>query len=289
MSCSTCLRPHRRYPSSQSRSAMERAPHRRCQGISMCSPRRGQRTLRAALQRERLGGLERSWRGHHQHARCGVPQPIGARCVRSRSGQRALDPTLQRQRLDRVDQSRWILSTAPAVVSSAPNTLDVFAAARTKRCTPATSTEVPGAAGRIWVASSRQRRPPPRQTRGRSVCSQRSGQRTLGHFYNVGWSNWVGLGGVLTTAPGAASRNAGELDVFARGQANDLWSRTTSSVGSGGGWVSLGGVIASPPAAVSANPGTVQVFARGQDAALWANSNAGGGFAGWCNLGGVIL
>ena len=39
----------------------------------------------------------------------------------------------------------------------------------------------------------------------------------------TGWSGWEDLGGVLTSAPAAASWQPNRLDVFAKGQNNALW------------------------------------------------------------------
>ena len=59
--------------------------------------------------------------------------------------------------------------------------------------------------------------------------------------------------------PGAASAAPGQIDVFARGADDALWTRHFD--GSGwGGWSSLGGVLNSTPAAASANPNQLDVF-----------------------------
>jgi hypothetical protein len=85
---------------------------------------------------------------------------------------------------------------------------------------------------------------------------------------SLGWSDWEGLGGGITTAPAPVSWGPGHLDVFARGGDNALWHKWwTGSAWSG--WESLGGGITTAPAPVSWGPGHLDVFARGGDNALW--------------------
>ena len=107
-------------------------------------------------------------------------------------------------------------------------------------------------------------------------------------FDGVSSNDWVGLGGILSTAPGAASRSPGTYDVFARGNDNAVWRRTRDNGGHWSDWNSLGGLITSPPAAVSADPGAVTVVARGIDDALWVSNDGGGGVRWWSSLGGVL-
>ena len=102
-----------------------------------------------------------------------------------------------------------------------------------------------------------------------------------------GWSRWESLGGVLTTAPAAASWQPNRLDVFAGGTGNSLYhiwwdgSRWSS-------WESLGGTITSAPAAVSWGPNRIDVFARGTDNALWHIWWDGNRWSEWESLGGSL-
>jgi hypothetical protein len=65
-------------------------------------------------------------------------------------------------------------------------------------------------------------------------------------YYNEtgSWSNWISLGGVLTSSPGATSPAKGVIDVFVRGSDGALWQREYSN-GAWGSWTSLGGQIPS--------------------------------------------
>jgi hypothetical protein len=58
------------------------------------------------------------------------------------------------------------------------------------------------------------------------------------------------------------------LEVFARGQNNELLLRTWDGT-RWSGWQSLGGVITSDPAAVSWGGNRLDVFAKGQNEHLW--------------------
>jgi hypothetical protein len=87
--------------------------------------------------------------------------------------------------------------------------------------------------------------------------------------------------------PGAASADTGQIDVFARGQDDALWTRHLD--GSGWReWASLGGIVTSAPAAASRGAGLVDVFARGQDNALWTRQFDGSSWSEWSNLGGIL-
>ena len=86
--------------------------------------------------------------------------------------------------------------------------------------------------------------------------------------FNGGWwSAWQSLGGVLNSAPTAASWGNGRLDVFALGTDNALHHRAFD--GQWHGWENHGGVLTSAPSVASWGPGRLDVFARGLDNALW--------------------
>jgi hypothetical protein len=65
------------------------------------------------------------------------------------------------------------------------------------------------------------------------------------HQTASGWSNWQSLGGILTSAPGAAADMTdqfGRLNVFARGTNGVIWYRVFGA-GKWGPWTSLGGAV----------------------------------------------
>ncbi len=110
------------------------------------------------------------------------------------------------------------------------------------------------------------------------------------HFGGTVWGPWVNLGGMLASGPGAVAHD-GQIDVFARGVDDALWTRTYN--GSWGSWQRVdragmpGGVtIASAPAAVSPAAGQVLVTVRGSDDRLWQLANDGSGWGDW-NLAGL--
>jgi hypothetical protein len=102
-----------------------------------------------------------------------------------------------------------------------------------------------------------------------------------------GWSRWESLGGVLTTAPAAASWQPNRLDVFAGGTDNSL-NHTWWDGRAWSGWESLGGELTSAPAAVSWEPNRIDAFARGTDNALWHIWWDGQRWSNWESLGGVL-
>ena len=183
-----------------------------------------------------------------------------------------------------------ILTSAPAVVSRAPGTLDVFVA---------------GVDRALWHrhfdGSQLGRMGLPRRHPRRSSRCRVGGTGDLG-----GVRSWAGrrtVGSNIRRSElervvharrhphhGTRSRQSqpGTYDVFVRGNDNAVWQRTRDSGGQWGGWTTLGGLITSPPAAVSADPGAVTVFARGIDDALWVSNDGGGGVRWWSSLGGVL-
>jgi hypothetical protein len=87
--------------------------------------------------------------------------------------------------------------------------------------------------------------------------------------------------------PGAVSAGPGELDVFARGVDDRVWTRHFDGT-SWSGWSSLGGIATSAPAAASRGPGGIDLFVRGTDNALWTRSFDGASWSAWSSLGGVL-
>jgi peptidoglycan hydrolase-like protein with peptidoglycan-binding domain len=106
-------------------------------------------------------------------------------------------------------------------------------------------------------------------------------------IYGSRRGGWESLGGIITSAPDAASWAANRLDVFARGTDNALWHRWWDG-SAWRGWESLGGVITSNPGAVSWGSNRIDVFARGTDNALWHRWWDGNAWRGWESLGGVL-
>jgi len=100
----------------------------------------------------------------------------------------------------------------------------------------------------------------------------------------AGWSSWASLGGPtsgqIASDPAVASRESGELNVFARGNDGAIWHRARTASG-WGAWQSLGGVWASNPASVSPTSGQLQVFAVDDEQYLWTNHWTPSGWSGW--------
>ena len=102
-----------------------------------------------------------------------------------------------------------------------------------------------------------------------------------------GWSRWESLGGVLTTAPAAASWQPNRLDVFAGGTDSSLY-HTWWDGRAWNGWESLGGVLTSGPAVSSKGPNNLDVFVKGTNDILYKRSWNGSRWGDWENLGGTI-
>ncbi len=173
--------------------------------------------------------------------------------------------------------SKWenlggLLSSDPAVASSAPGSLDVF---------------VRGPFAHLWHRSfdgytwsdwedlgGNLKSEPAAVSRkpGQLDVFARGTDDALWHLScdGMGWSSWRSLGGVLTSGPGVAcSPDRGRLDVFVRGVGNTLWHMMgTPKHGSfqWTPWENLGGSpFASSPAAVSWAHDRIGVFVRGTD------------------------
>jgi hypothetical protein len=99
---------------------------------------------------------------------------------------------------------------------------------------------------------------------------------------------WVSLGGVATSAPGAASRGATTADVFVRGTDGgmwrDFWNGTMWT-----GWAPYGGGLTSGPGAVSWDSNRIDVFVRGTDNQMWHKWWDGTAWRGWEPLGGQLV
>ncbi len=94
---------------------------------------------------------------------------------------------------------------------------------------------------------------------------------------------------VVDDNPSAASRGAGQVSVFLRGQAGDLQYSELS----GGGftpWASLGGIISSGPGSAGRSASITDVLARGTDNGMYHQAFVvGTGWSGFNALGGALL
>jgi hypothetical protein len=113
------------------------------------------------------------------------------------------------------------------------------------------------------------------------------------HFDGTVWGPWVNLGGMLASGPGAVAHD-GQIDVFARGVDEALWTLTYRNDNwerrpdGSYNWqrVELQGMpegvtIASAPAAVSPAAGQVLVIVRGSDDRLWQLAYDGSSWGDW--------
>lgn len=98
------------------------------------------------------------------------------------------------------------------------------------------------------------------------------------------WHCCDNLGGNIIGDPEITSWGSGRLDVFARGNNNELWHRYYAS-NAWSSWQSLGGALTSGPGAVSRASDRVDVVARGSnnsvvhwawDGTGWKSDNLGG-------------
>ncbi|HSS49938.1 MAG TPA: hypothetical protein VLX28_13460 [Thermoanaerobaculia bacterium] len=96
------------------------------------------------------------------------------------------------------------------------------------------------------------------------------------------WSNWISLGGNLTSHPSAVSTGPNRLDVVARVAGNTIEQWWWES----GTWhtFNLGCCFSSAPSISSGAPGWLDVYARGEDNALW-HRWWHGGWSSWERLG----
>src|SRR5450756_2404208 len=101
------------------------------------------------------------------------------------------------------------------------------------------------------------------------------------------WTGWQSLGGIVTSAPSAASWGPNRADVFALGQDHGLWHRWWDGA-AWGGWESLGGLLTSAPSVVSWGPNRLDIVAVGGDNAVWHKWWDGTAWGGWESLGGVV-
>ena len=104
----------------------------------------------------------------------------------------------------------------------------------------------------------------------------------------AGLSAPVSLGGALRGGPAVAARPGGQLEAFARGTDDLLYTSVRSGPGSWSAWRRLGGVLSGRPAVAPVGD-QLHVFAAGADGALWhRSSTAPGTWAAWEPLGGRL-
>lgn len=102
-------------------------------------------------------------------------------------------------------------------------------------------------------------------------------------FSNGAWTEWISLGGTLTSSPAWTFDGEGVLYVFVRGTDNGLWYKKLAGT-EWSGWMSLGGILKGAPEAMTMANGSVHVFCKGADDSYWHRSVTGG----WEWLGGKV-
>ncbi|HEX2316122.1 MAG TPA: polysaccharide deacetylase family protein [Thermomonospora sp.] len=101
------------------------------------------------------------------------------------------------------------------------------------------------------------------------------------------WRPWTKVGGlVLSSAPAAAGRPDGRVDVFARDAHDRLRTRTYLPGSGWGPWSALGGTLNSAPAVALTGTGTLRVVATRRDSAVWTRVLTGRTWSPWESLGG---
>ena len=173
------------------------------------------------------------------------------------------------------------------------------AAARTGRGTVLTF--VRGTDGDLWVTTATNgafgpfQRIPARTLSGPAAVSDdgrrvhlfvRGTDRALWHTSTVVDANgqpttfavWESLGGVLTTAPAAASSAAGRLIVAVRGTDGTLWSRTFDGT-AWAPWQNAGGLAIAAPAVDVVDGATYRIIVVGTTGEVWSRRLAAAGGA----------
>jgi hypothetical protein len=98
------------------------------------------------------------------------------------------------------------------------------------------------------------------------------------------WGAWESLGGVILSAPAAATWDGQTVVVVARGNDNAIWFRRYSK-GAWEGWKSLGGLAKGDPAISSRWVDRYDVFTVGVDDAMWYQWFDGATLGTWQSLG----
>jgi hypothetical protein len=93
------------------------------------------------------------------------------------------------------------------------------------------------------------------------------------------WSDWEDVGGVIISAPSAASRVAERLTVVARGTTNKITFRSWTEGSGWADWQDLGGPFAYDPAIISGKPDQYTVYGVGTGQNVYRKSYIDG--SGW--------
>jgi hypothetical protein len=167
-----------------------------------------------------------------------------------------------------------VLSSAPAVASSASNRLDMFVLGTDSAIWHNRSSY------NVWLGWESVGAPPVGLTTDAPAAVASSSSKTdvfargadnhLWHLVYDGTTapQWEDLGGSISSGPSATYWAPDRVDVFARGHGGDLVHRFRIGT-SWSGWDSLGGGLTSAPAAVAWAPNRIDVFMRGTDNQLW--------------------
>ena len=176
-----------------------------------------------------------------------------------------------------------------------------IAAARTGSGTVLAFVRGTGTDGDLWVTTATDaafgpfRRIPARTRTGPAAVSD-DGRRV--HLFVVGtdravwhtstvvdaagqpttFATWESLGGILTTAPAAASSAAGRLIVAGRGIDGDLWSRTFDGT-AWAPWQGAGGLALAAPAVDVVDADTYRILVVGTTGEVWSRQLAAAGGA----------
>jgi hypothetical protein len=111
--------------------------------------------------------------------------------------------------------------------------------------------------------------------------------------YNTsGWTDWINLGGLLTSGPDVASRHSDGVDVFARSGNGDAVVKSWTATAGWTNWSSVGGGLApnTAPTATSRVPGQLDLYVVGTDSGLYQKSftDATGWTPDWYGHGGIL-
>lgn len=82
-------------------------------------------------------------------------------------------------------------------------------------------------------------------------------------FFDVTFSPWSRLGGIITSSPSVIVDNLGKTETWVRGSDNALYVKIDSV------WYNKGGILASDPFAAKDYNGKIHVLVRGSDNAAW--------------------
>ncbi|MBL9007049.1 MAG: hypothetical protein JNJ46_22520 [Myxococcales bacterium] len=102
------------------------------------------------------------------------------------------------------------------------------------------------------------------------------------------WSDWMQLDGELASAPAVVSWGKHRIDVFVRGNDDQMLQKIWRDAHGWGKWIPLGGGLGSAPAAVSWGEDRIDCFCRTKDNHLGHTFWNGSTWSPWEDLGGDI-